>query len=121
MVLVVKTQAAVLAPELSDAMPDELTDVLIEVSTHSLAVKAVKLSEDVRLLAFVLPLAALIAFVAALLLATNRRQALVWVGLSILGIGVIVLLVEVVLGSFVVRQFQEGVSREVARAFWDDR
>jgi len=119
MVLVVKTQAAVLAPELSDAIPDELTNVLIEVSAHPLAVKAVKFSEDVRFLAFVLPLAALIAFVAAVLLATNRRQALVWVGLSILSIGVIVLIVEVVLGSFVVRQFPEGASRDVARAFWD--
>ena len=119
MVLVVKTQAAVLAPELSEAIPDELTDVLIEVSAHSVAVKAVKFSEDVRLLAFVLPLAALIAFVSAVLLATNRRQALVWVGLSILSIGVIVLIVEVVLGSFVVRQFQEGALRDVARAFWD--
>ena len=51
MVLVVKTQAAVLAPELSGAIPDELTDTLIEVSAHTLTIEAVQFSEDVRFLA----------------------------------------------------------------------
>lgn len=119
MVLVVKTQASVLSPELSDAIPDELTDTLIDVSANSRAVEVVQVSEEVRLLAFVLPIVALLSFGGAVLLATDRRQALVWVGFGIVGVGVAVLIVEVLLEAIVVRQFEGEEARAVARAFWD--
>ena len=64
-------------------------------------------------------MAALIAFATSVLLATDRRRALVWVGLSIIGVGVIVLIVEKVLGALVISQFESEEARAVARVFWN--
>ena len=58
-------------------------------------------------------------FGTGVLLAADHRQALVWVGLSIIGVGVTVLIIEVVLGAFVARQFEDEEARAVARAFWN--
>ena len=119
MVLVVRTQAAVLAPQLADEIPDDLTDTLIDVQSSQIAVRALRFSKNVRFLAFVLPLSSLIAFAASVLLATDRRRALVWVGFSIIGVGVIVLILEKVLGALVISQFQGEEARAVAQAFWN--
>ncbi len=85
MVLIVRTQAAVLAPQLADEIPDDITDTLIDVQSSQITVRALRFSHRVRFLAFVLPLTALIAFTASVLLATDRRRALVWIGFSIIG------------------------------------
>jgi len=119
MVLLVRTQAAVLAPQLADKIPDDLTDTVIDVQSSSIAVRALRFSRNVRILAFVLPLAALLAFAASVILATDRRRALVWIGLSIIGVGVIVLILEKVLGALVISQFESEEARAVARVFWN--
>ena len=117
-VLIVRTQAAVLSPELSAQIPDGLTDTLIEVQSHPLILDAVQTGEDIRLLAFVLPLASIMAFGASIFLASDRRQAWVRVGLGIIAIGLVVLVIEVGLGELVVRYFEDDATRNVARAFW---
>jgi len=119
MVLIVRTQAAVLAPQLADEIPDDITDTLIDVQSSQITVRALRFSKNVRLLALVLPLTSLIAFAAAVLLATDRRRALVWVGFSIIGVGIIVLILEKVLGALVISQFEGEEARSVARAIWN--
>ena len=119
MVLIVRTQAAVLSPELSAQIPDGLTDTLIEVQSHPLILDAVQTGEDIRLLAFVLPLASIMAFGASIFLASDRQQAWVRVGLGIIAIGLVVLVIEAGLGELVVRYFEDDATRNVARAFWN--
>ena len=118
-VLIVRTQAAVLSPELSAEIPDELTDTLIEVQSHPLIIDAVQVGEDIRFLAFVLPLASIIAFGASILLASDRRQAWARAGLGIVAIGVLTIGIEVGLGELVVRSFEDDAKRDVARAVWN--
>ena len=106
MVLIVKKQAAVLSPELSEQIPDNLIDTLIDVQSDPLITEVVRASEDVQALAFALPLVALAAFGSSIFLAANRRQAWVRVGMGVVGIGAIVLVIEAVAGWLIVPRFR---------------
>ena len=119
MVLEVKAQATAISPDLGALIPDELTDTLIDFQSNPLVLNTVQTSDDIRLLAFLLPLAALLAFVATVFLSASRGQALVWVGFSLIGIGIITLIVERLVGLAVVNDFQVEAVRGLARVFWD--
>ena len=119
MVLIVRTQAAVLSPELSAQIPDDITDTLIEVQSHPLIEDAARATSAIRFLAFLLPLASVVAFGASIFLASDRRQAWLRVGLAIIAVGMLVLIAELGLRELVVRQFEDGAARDVARDFWN--
>ena len=119
MVLLAKTQATALNPDLGAMIPDNLTDTLINIQSDPLLLNAVQVGNDTRILAFVLPLAALIAFVAAVFLAVSRGRALVGVGFGLISIGIITIIVERIVGLVVIRAFQTDELRDVARVFWE--
>ena len=119
MVLVVKTQATALNPELGEQIPDGLTDTLIDIQSDKLVVDAVQYAKRVRILAFVLPLLAIITFAAAIAVATDRRRAMSQLGFAIIGIGLIVIVVEQLIRLDFVGSFENSVAREVAGVFWD--
>ena len=119
MILIVKKQAAVLSPELAEQIPDDLIDTLIDVQSNPQVLDAVQIAENIRFLAFALPLLAIAAFGASIFVADNRRQAWVRVGMGAVGIGVIVLIIESAAGWLLLRGFEEGAARDVARAFWN--
>ena len=119
MVLIVKKQAAVLSPELAEQIPDDLIDTLIDVQSNPQVLDAVQIAENIRFLAFALPLVAIAAFGSSIFLADNRRQAWVRVGMGAVGIGVIILVIESAAGWLIVRGFEEGAARDVASAFWN--
>ena len=119
MVLVVKTQATALSPQLGEQIPDNLTDTLIDLQSNPTLLNAVQIGEDIRLLAFVLPLAAFIAFVGAVFLAADRRRGLVQVGFALIAVGIIVLIVERLAGMLFIRGFQTDTIRDVAQVFWN--
>ena len=119
MILIVKKQAAVLSPELAEQIPDDLIDTLIEVQSNQQVLGAVQIAENIRFLAFTLPLVAIAAFGASIFLADNRRQAWVRAGMGAVGIGMMILVIESVAGWLIVRGFEEGAAREVSRAFWN--
>lgn len=119
MVLVVKTQATAISPQLGEQIPDNLTDTLIDLQSNPTLLNAVQIGEDIRLLAFVLPLAAFIAFVGAVFLAADRRRGLVQVGFALIAVGIIVLIVERLAGMLFIRGFQTDTIRDVAQVFWN--
>ena len=119
MILIVKKQAAVLSPELAEQIPDDLIDTLIDVQSNPQVLDAVQIAENIRFLAFALPLLAIAAFGASIFVANNRRQAWVRVGMGAVGIGVIILVIESAAGWLIVRGFEEGAARDVASAFWN--
>ena len=119
MVLVVKTQATAISPQLGEQIPDNLTDTLIDLQSNPTLLNAVQIGEDIRLLAFVLPLAAFIAFIGAVFLAADRRRGLVQVGFALIAVGIIVLIVERLAGMLFIRGFQTDTIREVAQVFWN--
>ena len=119
MVLVVKTQATALSPQLGEQIPDNLTDTLIDLQSNPTLLNAVQIGEDIRLLAFVLPLAAFIVFIGAVFLAADRRRGLVQVGFALIAVGIIVLIVERLAGMLFIRGFQTDTIRDVAQVFWN--
>ena len=119
MVLLAKAQVTALNPDWGARIPDDLTDTLIDVQSNPIVLNAVQVGNDLRVLAFVMPLAALIAFAAAVFLSTTRGRTLVWVGFSLIGIGILTLVIERVVGLVLVSGFQVDAVRDLARVFWD--
>ena len=118
MVLIVRTQAAVLSPDVSAQIPDDLTDMMIEIQSHPLIADAAQISNDIRVLAFVLPLLSLLAFCAAILLSGDRLQAWVRVGLGVMVIGLLLLVGEAAAGTLFPLGFEGEEERAVASAIW---
>ncbi len=118
LVLIVRTQAAVVSPEFSARIPDDITDTLIEVQSHPLTFQAAQISENIQLLAFLLPLVALLSFAGAMIWAKDRRQTWIWIGVGIIVAGIVLLVAEALGGSLVVGQFEDETSRDIAQAFW---
>lgn len=119
MVLLAKAQVSALNPDWGARIPDNLTDTLIDIQSNPLVLNAVQVGNDLRVLAYVMPLAALLAFAAAVFLSTTRGRTLVWVGGSLIGIGILTLAIERVVGLVVVSGFQVDAVRDLARVFWD--
>ena len=118
MALIVKTQAAVISPEFSAQIPDSLTDTLIDLQSDPLLLDAVQAAADIHVLAFLLPLLSLAAFVGSILLSEDRRQAWVRVALGVIAVGLTVLAIETAAGALIPLQFEAGPGREVFLAFW---
>jgi hypothetical protein len=72
-------------------------------------------------LAILLPILSLGLFAGAVALAAgHRRQTLMWVGIDLVGAGVLVLLLRAVLGGYVVDQLAgDGSVRDAAEATWN--
>lgn len=103
-------------PEIAEALPPELDTALITLSEREFATETLEAAEGVSELALILPVAALIALIAALLVAVNRRRAVVIVGLSmalVLGIGLVAIGVA---RGILINDFPQG---EVAGVVWD--
>ena len=119
MALIVRAQAAVFSPEFSAQIPEGLTDTLIEVQSSQLLLDAVQVSASVRILAFLLPLLSLAAFGGSILLSEDRRRGWTRAGLGVIAAGMVVLAGETAAGALFPLQFQAGVERDVALAFWE--
>ena len=118
-VLVVKTQVSALSPEWGARIPDEITDAFIDIQSDPLLLEAVRAGEMIRVLALGLPLLTLAAFAGAILLAADRRRALVWVGFGVIGAGLFILIAEEAGGLLVAGLFESETAVLVARVFWD--
>ena len=108
-------------PEIAEELPEELDSGLITLSEREFAADTLAAAEDVRVLAVILPLLALIATAAAFVVAVRRRRFVAIFGLTlalVLGIGLVTL---GVLRGILTESFALGdVADEVWRAYLDD-
>ncbi|HEX6394348.1 MAG TPA: hypothetical protein VFZ97_12985 [Acidimicrobiales bacterium] len=79
-----------LVPQTAAPIPPDLSVTLASVGSRSFAARTIHLAHLVGLLAWLLPLLALLAFAGALLAASDRLRATVRVGWAVLGAGVAV-------------------------------
>jgi hypothetical protein len=79
-------------PDLAARVPSNLEAGLIAFSEQNYATDLVRVAEDVKHLAFLLPALALIAFAGSVALSPNRRRALTSIGI-VLGAGAVIVLV----------------------------
>lgn len=115
---IVRQQADVLAPELAEQIPDDLTDTLVDMPSDSRLLLLVQVTEDVWFLAFALPLLSLACFGGSILAARNRRRAWTWSGIGIISVGAIVMAAHAGITWLVLRAFDDGAARDAAGAVW---
>ncbi|MFW2332421.1 hypothetical protein [Ilumatobacter sp.] len=118
MMLAVKSNLAKIDPDLAALIPDELTDGIIELTTSEPIVDTVQIAETASLLGFVLPLLALAGFALYVWLSTDRRRALVSVGLAGVFAGVVMLVVTEFVLFLLVRSLDDDASDTVT-AVWN--
>ncbi|MFW2381912.1 MAG: hypothetical protein ACN4GZ_09155 [Acidimicrobiales bacterium] len=119
LVLLVKVSLAKLDPDLAEQIPDDVTDGVIALRTDPVLVDALQLAETMRFLSFILPILSFVGFALAIWLSDDRRRAFITVGVSAIGVGAAVLLLEAVARFLFVRRFDGDDSRLVADAVWD--
>jgi hypothetical protein len=83
----------VIAPGTAARVPPNLDVTLAAVGSHSFAAGLIHLTRIVGLLAWLLPVLALVAFVAALGLSTNRREGTARLGWAVAAVGTAIALV----------------------------
>ncbi|HEY7043822.1 MAG TPA: hypothetical protein VH419_09160, partial [Nocardioidaceae bacterium] len=75
------------APQASAKLPANLDATLARVGSQTFAADTIHLTEKVRLLAWLLPLLALLAFAVAVVVTSNRRRAMAAVGWAVFAAG----------------------------------
>lgn len=103
-------------PEVAERLPADLGSSLIQVTDRDWSERSIAAAEDVSRLAFWLPALAILAVGLAVALATNRRQAIVVVGLAA-GLASGLALVAVDLARD--RAIDRFAQRDAAGAVWD--
>lgn len=114
----VKQQVAALEPELGAKIPDDLDDTLIDMRSDPRLLRIVQITGAVRVLPFVLLLVSLACLGGSILAARNRRRAWAWAGAGVVSVGGIILAGLAATTWLILRQFEEGPSREAAGAVW---
>jgi hypothetical protein len=118
-VFATKATLAKLDPELAAAIPDDLSDGLIELGTSPVFVDSVQLAEAASLLGIVLPIVSLVGFAIFVWTAADRRRALAAVGAAAVGAGLAMIMVSEIALMVVRRQFESDDARAVATSVWD--
>lgn len=118
LVVFVREQAAVLAPELGELIPDDLDDTLIDVRSDPRLVRLLQVTEAFRILPVILLLLALACLAGAVAAARDRRRAWNWAGAGVICVGGIVLAAYAGSTWLLVSQFEEGAARDAAGAAW---
>ncbi|MEM9035511.1 MAG: hypothetical protein AAGD18_13040 [Actinomycetota bacterium] len=120
LLLIVNAQVRAVVPEVGDALPADLTDALVEFTSGAGTTEFVALANDIRDLALVLPLLALAAYGFAWWRASDRRTALVPIGVSVAGVGTTLVLGEAIGRAAVERFSTNGASVAIWDAFVSD-
>lgn len=95
---VVSSVLQTLAPELAATIPSDLSLTLAEVGSQNVFTDSVAISEILRVLGLVLPLAALAMLVAGVWLAPNQRRGIVRAGIGTMAAGIVLGVLLLTLG-----------------------
>ncbi|MEM9713243.1 MAG: hypothetical protein AAGA17_13585 [Actinomycetota bacterium] len=114
LLLIVNAQVRALQPEVGEAIPADLTDILITVIERERTADLIDAANDVRALALVVPLLALVGYGGALATARHRRRELVPIGAGIATVGGVLVVGEQLGGRLV-----ERASGAAGLAVWD--
>jgi hypothetical protein len=79
-------------PEVADQLPPNLNTAFVEIRNRDWAVDVVAFGENVTELAIILPALTLLLYGLALLLSRNRRQTLLYIGLSWLAVALLLVI-----------------------------
>ena len=104
---------------LVEGIPAEVQAGLITIAERNYATALVEIADDVALIALVLPLLALLAFAAAILLSRNRRGAVTSAGIATALAAVFLWLALDIGRGILLDQFSSEATADAVRAVWD--
>lgn len=104
-------------PALADKL-ERSEAIIVPIADRSVATQVARVAEDVRILAIVLPILALLLFTVAQWLTPGRRRAAGEIGLAIFLVGIAALTLSVVFRGLILTGF-EGEGRDVALGVLD--
>ena len=119
MIRVVRQQVEVLAPELADQIPDDLTAVLVDVRSDPRLLLPMQVAAGAWFLAFALPLLSLACFGGSILAARDRRRAAAWSGAGMIGVGAFAVSAYDGITWLLLGAVDEGAARDAAGAVWN--
>jgi hypothetical protein len=79
-----------IAPDVADQVPRKLEATLLTLKKREFAKESLEVADSIRVLGLVLPLAAVLAFAGAVMIAPNRRTAVLRCGIAVGAVGVLI-------------------------------
>jgi hypothetical protein len=117
--IVVISALRAIAPKVAKDVPPDLEGALIELSDRQFATELLDVAGQVRFLGIALPLLALLLYAASLVVATDRRRAVVEGGVAVAIVAGLVVIGLIVARAIVLSGIDERDAREAAGAAWD--
>jgi hypothetical protein len=111
--------AKAVAPGVAKKIPSDVQPGLIEVSERSFATGTLKVADRVRFLGILLPLLALGCFVAAYVLALDRRQLTVTLGAGVATAAALGVIAYIVGRALLLARFEDEEEHRAVAAVWD--
>jgi hypothetical protein len=107
-------------PKIADKIPRNVGNKVLKVTENEAVLTAVRVSEDVKVLGFVLPFVSLLCFGGAFALAPDRRKTLMVSGIALAAAAAVGLIALLIGRNLVLSQFDSGESAYAAvDALWD--
>jgi hypothetical protein len=116
--IVVISALRAIAPKVAREVPPDVEGALIDLSDRQFATSLLSLATDVRFLGIVLPVLALVLFIASVAVSSDRRRAVVEAGLAVAIVGALIVIGLVVARAIVLSNIDDSDSRDAAAAAW---
>jgi hypothetical protein len=108
------------SPELAKQIPRDLGDRVVEITDNEIVLTVVRVSERVRFLGVVLPIAALLCLVGSVAMATgDRRRALLFASTCLVVAAALGFVAYLVARSLLLARFEDETVRLAVAAVWE--
>jgi hypothetical protein len=106
------------APQLAERIPPDLGSGLVEVTESGTRARLIQLAEEVRFLAYVVPVISLVCLGASLWFARNRRSAAFRLGLALAIVAAVTVLALVIGDWLLTDRVAKAENQDAANAIW---
>jgi hypothetical protein len=116
--IVVISALKAIAPKVATEVPRDVEGALIDLSDRQFATGLLGVAGDVRFLGIVLPVIALVLFMASIAVSSDRRRAVVEAGVSVAIVAAVIVIGLVITRAIVLSNIDDSESRDAAAAAW---
>lgn len=117
--IVVISALKAIAPKLATDVPPDVEGALIDLSDRQFATELLDVAGDIRFLGIVLPLLALVLYIASVAVSSDRRRAVVEAGISVAVVAALIVIGLIITRAIVLSGIDDTDSRDAASAAWN--
>jgi hypothetical protein len=110
---------AAASPKLADKIPTDLGDRLVEVTESGPVLKAVRISDNVRILGLLLPPLAILCLVGSVAIAVDRRKALLFTATGMVVTAGVAFAAFLIGRSVVLSRFEDDTVHDAVAGVWN--